>query len=81
MYSACAGCVQTYLADVGDVRALAHKGRCNEVNVIGQSPLDQILLIFLCQGRQIHDDSWQVDVLAFPARHEPCDSQVNEVAS
>ncbi|KAA6428874.1 MAG: hypothetical protein FRX49_00984 [Trebouxia sp. A1-2] len=48
-HRAFARCVQTYLADIGDVRALAHKGRCNEVNVIGNSPLDQILLIFLCQ--------------------------------
>lgn len=81
MYSAFAGCVQTYLADIGDVRALAHKGRCNEVNVIGNSPLDQILLIFLCQGGQIYNDSWQIDVLALPARHPSCEAQVNEMAS
>ncbi len=49
---------RTHLADVGDIRSLAHKGGSNEVNVVGQTPLDKILLILLCQCRQIYNDAW-----------------------
>ena len=56
-----------HLSDVGDVRALAHKGCCNEVDVVGEAPLNQVLLILLSQCRQVHNDARQVDILSLSA--------------
>ena len=56
----------TYLSDVGYVRTLPHKGGSNEIDVIGQTPLHQVFLIFACQRWQVYDDTWQVDILALP---------------
>ena len=60
-----------HLADIYNIRALSHKGSCNEVDVIDQSPLGQILLVLFGQGGQVHDHSGQIYVLTLPG-HKSC---------
>lgn len=63
----CMSARQSYLANIGDIRALAYEGCSNEVNIIWKTPLDQVLLVFFCQCGQVNNDAGQVDILPFSA--------------
>lgn len=55
-----------HLPDVVQVRSLAHKGSRNEVNVVGEAPVNQIILVFGSQSWKVHHHSWQVHILPLP---------------
>lgn len=65
--SACMQEAATYPVDVVKILALTDKGSRNEVNVVGDAPLHQVLLILLGQCGQVNDHAWQVHVLALSA--------------
>ena len=47
-----------------DIRSLADKGGGNKINVIGNTPVDDIIDILFRQCWQVHHHSWQVHVFA-----------------
>ena len=46
---------------------LAYKACGNDDYVIDKHPHRQILLILLCQGRQVYYHAWKIDIFTFPA--------------
>ena len=51
---------------------LAHEGRGDEVDVVGDGPMDQVVLVLVGEGGEVHHNSGQVDVLPLPAVGECC---------
>lgn len=62
---------ETNLADDVQIRALAHEGGGNEVNVAGNGPVLDVVNVLLGQGGQVHNDTRQVDVLALTVGNAP----------
>lgn len=52
------------LTDINKIWAFAYKWKSNHINFVGNTPFQNVFLIFVCQSRKIHYNTRKIDIFS-----------------